>query len=768
MCFLPFFVFYVPYFGFINYSILLYNYFNNITEYTFMKNILPEIELHIKNGAVVYTVSSGWKAQFIGADFPQLVDDELNIHTPLTDTKAVLSFKCIKGDETAEIDCALIIKGAYARSCRKPRVIPEPAQWYGEGGVMKAVTSYSYDAVFKNAADGFADDFAFVCGKKLRKAKDKGTVCFCFDNSLAYLGEEGYEIKCTKTELRVSAFSIKGAVWAGKTICQLMVQGGFPCGIMRDYPRYSIRGFMLDVGRKPVSMEMLKKIANRMAWYKYNDFHIHLSDNYIWLEDYSENGDISTYNAYQAFRLESDMKNDKGESPTAEDYYYSKQDFNRFIKECAEKGIRITPEIDMPAHALAFTKAFPQYAVTDKRSILMKSRPLTDHIDISRAECVDFVKRIFDEYIKGDTPVFPKGTTVHIGADEFLSDYTAYRNFINELVPYIKAENPVRLWGGLTWIKDNPETPIAKEAVQDVEMNLWSSDWADGREMYDMGYKLINTIDNLLYIVPNGTKIRAPYMDFINKRRAFKRFEPNRVRIKNKGRYINLPAGNKQMLGGCFAIWQDNIDKRSKGITEQDLFERFNDSAAFMAEKNWGSCIQKKTIRAVTDAENAIDNACLDQNIHFKNMENIRLAGGSSFVETGCKNLVNGAVLHLCIKFDEIKPGQIIMEADCPYGTYDLRITENGKLGYTNELYEFEFDYTLEAGKKLDLVIDTKPLRTVLKTGIFQRKKALGRYSHNGLVRKSGIKNSTFLIPVQRIGSAVNSVKAEIYCISVL
>ena len=116
-----------------------------------------------------------------------------------------------------------------------------------------------------------------------------------------------------------------------------------------------------------------------------------LSDNYIWLEDYAENGDESTFDAYQAFRLESDMKNDKGETATAKDYHYSKQEFNEFMKNSAANGVRITPEIDVPAHALAFTKVFPEYAVKNLRSILMKKRPLTDHVDVSRPECVEFI-----------------------------------------------------------------------------------------------------------------------------------------------------------------------------------------------------------------------------------------------------------------------------------------------------------------------------------------------------------------------------------------
>ncbi|MDE5964829.1 MAG: family 20 glycosylhydrolase [Eubacterium sp.] len=729
-------------------------------------NDLPNIRLNINNGVVSFNVSDGWSAEFMGADFVQLVDDNLIVHTPLCDAIATLSFKCNNGSETVEKDCKIKISGTYGASGKKPNIIPEPAQWYAEGGSLSTINSYSCEDELKNTADAFADEYYRVTGKKLAHA-DYGDVHFCLDRGLLYLGEEGYEIICDDKGIKIGCGTELGAVWAGKTVCQLMLQGGFPKGIMRDYPRYSVRGFMLDVGRRPVSLKMLERIVDRMAWYKMNDFQIHLGDNYIWLEDYADKGDESTFEAYSAFRLESSLKNKNGETPTSKDYSYSKAEFNSFMKESLKKGVRITPEIDMPAHALAFTKVFPEYAVMGKVSPLMKKRPLTDHIDISRPEAVEFVKSIFDEYTLGDDPVFPKGTTVHIGADEFLTDYGAYRRFINEIVPYIKKTNTVRLWGSLTWIKDEPATAIAEDAVKGVQMNLWSNTWADGKEMYDMGYDLINTIDHRLYIVPNGTKIRAPYMDFINKRSAFRNFEPNRVRLKDKGKYIDLPAGNKQILGACYAIWQDNIDKRAKGINEQDLYDRFDDSAALMAEKTWGSCTYKHSSAQVDRASDTIDSLMKKEKSNIKPLKNLVLKGGNSFVNTGCKNLETGSKLSITLSLDEIVPGQIIMEADAPYGTYDIRITENSKLGFTAEGYDYEFDYTLVPNKKLKLIIDTKPLRTVLKTGFFIKKKARGSFSYNGIVRTDSIRNSSFTIPYQRIGSKTNSIKGQIYDIHI-
>ncbi len=60
------------------------------------------------------------------------------------------------------------------------------------------------------------------------------------------------------------------------------------------------------------------------------------------------------------------------------------------------------------------------------------------------------------------------------------------------------------------------------KAIDNVEMNLWSADWTDGIEMYDMGYKLINTIDDFGYMVPNGNKGRAnAYGNLLNVNRIF-------------------------------------------------------------------------------------------------------------------------------------------------------------------------------------------------------------------------------------------------------
>ena len=78
----------------------------------------------------------------------------------------------------------------------------------------------------------------------------------------------------------------------------------------------------------------MKEVTRTMRYYKMNDFQAHLSDNYIFLEDYGKGAqENEAFKAYEAFRLESGLSNEKGETPTAKDYSISKKDFRQFIQD---------------------------------------------------------------------------------------------------------------------------------------------------------------------------------------------------------------------------------------------------------------------------------------------------------------------------------------------------------------------------------------------------------------------------------------------------
>lgn len=707
-----------------------------------LKNAV-KVKYNEKLRVIDVAVKKGKKAELIGTSAPQIILDEGRVCRPLTDTEVVLTYRVEnKRGRSKMVDKTVTVRGRYgASNGKKPVVIPELAEWHtksnecfkAENAKRIVCSAADADALFE-VLERFAFEYEESVGIPIEafvadEIKNGDIFIALADDE--FLGNEGYYADIDKS-IYISAATPTGAFWATRSILQMAKQNYIPFGEIRDYPRYPVRGFMLDVGRKPISINTLTDVVKTMAWYKMNDLQIHLNDNYIWLEEYNDGDELDAYNAYEAFRLETRLKNTVGETPTAKDYYYTKAEFKKFIDDSKKYGVNIVPEIDVPAHALSFAKVFPEYAVTGKTSPLMKTRPLLDHLDVSRPEVVDFVKTIFDEYTRGDNPIFDKNTTVHIGADEFLSDYGAYRRFFNEFIPYIKQTNPVRVWGGLTWIKDKPETPIAPEAIENVEMNLWASSWADGVDMYNMGFKLINTIDAFLYIVPNGNEERGSYGDYLNKKAIYDKFEAGCVQRKN-GKFVRLPQGDPKMLGAAFACWNDNIDKKASGLAEEDIFDRFFDSAALMAEKTWARDIKAKgTFEQFEEACNKI--------------------GGAPWITPSS----HGDSVSFKLKMNEVISGTVIVEDDAPYGTHDIRIMDGGKLGFTRELYEYEFDFVPKAGESYAITIKTDKQKTMLIVNGGAPLEAVGKFVHNGMVKKEGIKCSTFSAPMQRIADCIS------------
>lgn len=766
---------------------------------------------------VKMTVPSGYTVENNGADFEQIVGDDFTVHQPLTDKEVRLALKVTdpNGSTVISGEHTLVIPGLHGESSgnEKPKVVPEIAEWYSDSTERFYMTASSRILISSDelqyTGEEFQKDLEDLTGRKLpivkgsRDTAKPGDFCFSLDSGDEMLGEEGYTMvidDCVVTE----GIDETGVYWGTRTILQAMKLSAdgasLPEGCMRDYPRYPVRSFVFDVGRKAVSMDMLKDVAKNMAWYKMNDFQVHLNDNYIFLEDYYNAQDpdpLDGYQGYTGYRLESSVQKD-GRSIASEDYHYTKEEFREFIQECRRFGVNIVPEIDVPAHAMAITEVFPEYAVNSWNPRTTR-RSIVDHLDISRPEVVEFTKSIYDDYTKDGT--FDQDTIIHIGADEFESSATAYREFLNTMLPYIKQTNTVRLWGGLTWIVDN-KTEVTPEAVKGSQINLWSKDWADGQDMYNLGFDLINTLDTYGYMVPSGGTGRGAYQDYVNKELVYSSFAPNKVRRKN-GSDVELPSGDKQVLGGAFALWQDYIDKRASGLSEEDLFLRFYDALPLYAEKTWAVGNEKGSVQAIDELAEKLQTApntnpyrqeksddgiyaeysfeedlSRDESLMDRNLSgltnaaavsedgntSLKLQGGTSYAETPLQTLgsTQEKRLSFTLKLEEAVPGQILFEADAAYGTHDIRIMSDGKLGFTRELYEYEFDYEPSAGAEQEITIVTGPQKTALYVNGSFVSDASGRFVHNGTVKKTDITNASFALPLQRIGSAVNAVRGTI------
>ena len=745
---------------------------------------------------------SGMTVALNGADFEEIIGKDLSVHKPLTDKVVNVSFKVSNG--TASVltaDIPVTVKGLHEQAegmNAKPTVIPEIQEWYSESTEKLAiadVTKVTYDnAELKAVVDEFVADYEAFTGIKL-EASEGEAQANAFNFSLkapdAKLGDEGYTMEILADRINVASGSTTGNMYGMQTILQMtkLDAEGFAIGQMRDYPRFPVRGLLLDMARKPIAMTMVGDIARTMRYYKMNDLQLHLNDNYIWIEEYGTYADEDNgFNAYEAFRLESSLTNEAGEDPTAEDYFVTKDAMRAFIQSQRVLGMNIVPEIDVPAHAMSFTRVWPELSIDGV--VHTNGHTLIDHFDLRQPEAIAKIKEIFDDYTKGENPTFDADTIVHIGADEFYLSGKVYREFVNEFVPYIKETNTLRMWGSLTAMNDNNQTKIVPEAIENVQMNLWSAGWANFQDMYDMGYQLINTIDTYGYMVPNGNGNKGAYGDYLNLDSVFNSFKPNQVGG------IVLPASDDQILGAAFAIWNDNIDRKSSGLSESDIFVRFFNALPLYAEKNWAPTGQEKgSADAITKLSNKIGIApntnpyfeiksegTTHAAYDFETMADasgngrdliagtatveggkLTLNGGNSYVGTPIQKVGNLNSLSFDITLtEEAQPGMILFETTPEYYTHDIRILADGTLGFTRELHDYSFGYTLPVGETVHIEIVSEQQVTSLFVNGELVGTASGSFTHNGEVKKTGIRHATFALPLERIGSETNAIKATI------
>ena len=269
----------------------------------------------------------------------------------------------------------------------KPFVIPELRSWNGGEGALSIgnVTKVFYtDASLSIAAEEFADDCGLLFGKGLKakaiKANGKtpdGSIVLNLVND-PELGEEGYSIEISDI-VTINAQTATGAYWSTRTLLQILEQNKgsqLPKGTIRDWPDYSVRGFMLDCGRKYIPLEYLEKYAKVMAYYKMNTFQIHLNDRAAkrWEDRWDD--------TYTAFRLESELFPEL----TAKDGFYTKDGFRQFQKGAAKICVNIIPELDVPAHSLCFSRFREEYGSKEYGM---------DHLDLFNPNVYTFLDSLF-------------------------------------------------------------------------------------------------------------------------------------------------------------------------------------------------------------------------------------------------------------------------------------------------------------------------------------------------------------------------------------
>ena len=629
----------------------------------------------------------------------------------------------------------------------KPFVIPELKQWTGKDGNFipgkdARIVCTSQNPELLRIAKMFADDYRQMFGQTLSVVQGKAAsgdfvLALSTDKKL---GEEGYAIKITD-RVAASAPTTTGLYWSTRTLLQLAEQNqerSLPQGVIRDYPDYPLRGFMIDCGRKFIPMSYLQDLVKIMAYYKMNTLQVHLNDNGF--KQYFEHNWDKTY---AAFRLESDTY----PGLAARDGSYSKKEFIDFQKQAASNFVEIIPEIDVPAHSLALTHYKPEIGSKEYGM---------DHLDLFKPETYEFVDALFKEYLEGDNPVFV-GKRVHIGTDEYSNAkkdvVEKFRAFTDHYIRFVEGfGKQAVVWGALSHAKG--DTPVKSE---DVIMNAWYNGYADPATMIKDGYKLICIPDGMVYIVP----VAGYYQDYLNEPYLYKEWTPAHI-----GKSV-FEEKHPSILGGMFAIWNDHA---GNGISVKDIHHRIFSPLQTLSVKMWTGAQtgipyetfnEKRALLSEAPGVNQLARIGTKPGLVY---ERSTVAPGSTsdYPEIGYNYTVSFDITGA----EENKGTELFRS---PNAVFYLSDPIRGMMGFARDGYLNTFPYKVNPGEKATIQIEVNNRSTTLRVNgkVVEEMNTQKLYFNAGKDSMSYVR--TLVFPLEKAGnfnSKVQNLKVYNYCVS--
>jgi hexosaminidase len=655
--------------------------------------------------------ANGAKIEILGADYEEIINKSGKISPVVADTPVNVSFKVTKdGQEAISKDYEVVLQAQPQQGNPKPNVVPELLQWRGDKGQYKLGLKVSVACADQKLAAIFLPELESVIGRKVvpaAKGKKADITIFPVKNEGNLkndLGDEGYKMAITSHGVQLRAASSTGLVWGTRTLLQLLRQNpdALPCGLAIDFPRYPVRGFLLDVARAPYPMSYLKDVVRTMSWFKMNDLHLVINNNFIFHENYLDAGMDPAKESYSAFRLESKVKGADGTPLTAQDLSYSKKEFADFVKFAKKYGVNIVAEFDTPGHALSFTRVRPDLIYKGQMSNHEKRR--CEMLDASNPETVSFVTGVLDEYLKKDASgkaVLGDCKVVHIGADEFYGQAEDYRKYTDALLNYAKSRGYTpRVWGSLSHKPGN--TPVLSDGVQ---MNLWSTGWMKPMEAVKLGYDVINTNDGDLYCVPYANYYR---MDK-NLQNLYANWLPNKIGGDQ------LPAGHPQLIGAAFAIWNDMIDLRHNGYGPYDIWNIVSGSIDVLSQKMWGKAATPDSFEEHRNLVAKLGDAPGTNPLYrWKDGDSLNVSPRKLPLQLNKSALGPNYKLSMDVELSEAPDGveQVLLSG--PEGSL-FAVNKIGEVGFRrDDTTEFSFGVKLPVGKKVKLEIIGKPEKTEL------------------------------------------------------
>ncbi len=313
---------------------------------------------------------------------------------------------------------------------KPPSLIPIPVAVDATPGTFvlhqgATLIVHSSDAKAIGVARQFAELLASTRGLHLDvrlfdDAHSSEDIVFILDPRLLIPGDrldEGYELTVASRRITLVARTPHGLFNGSVSLLQWLTQDpartttlAVPCVYIRDYPRFTWRGLMLDSARHFQPPQFIKQLLDAMSRHKLDVLHWHLTDDQGWRIQINKYPELT---AIGAWRTPASL------SGTAPRYggFYTQDEIRDIVRYAAARYITIVPEIEMPGHAQAAIAAYPQLGVSGKRPLVSPDWGVHTYLYNVDDSTFTFLENVLSEVMG----LFP-GPYIHIGGDEAAKD----------------------------------------------------------------------------------------------------------------------------------------------------------------------------------------------------------------------------------------------------------------------------------------------------------------------------------------------------------
>ena len=274
----------------------------------------------------------------------------------------------------------------------------------------------------------------------LKKEKKKNISLELLLQPSKNLGDEGYLLTISTSEIHIAANSYAGLFYGTQSLLQYVIANNFqtpiqlPSLTISDKPNVAWRGMVMDVSRHFYNVNAIKELLDLMAFYKLNVFHWHLADNEGWRLEIKKYPKLTEVGAWRteipgSVMYKQDSTYAKKLDGKSYQYggFYTQEQVKDIVAYAKDRNITVIPEIDVPGHSGAALTAYPQFSCEKHIQETPNStlwNGVVNPLNINLNYCAgqdstfEFLEDVFTEVMA----LFPS-KYIHVGGDEVDKSY---------------------------------------------------------------------------------------------------------------------------------------------------------------------------------------------------------------------------------------------------------------------------------------------------------------------------------------------------------